>query len=809
MSEAFRDLPADLRYGLRRLRRTPVFTAAAVATLALGIGATAALYSVVHAVLLTPLPYDAPERLVMLRESTNISPLIPMSAPEVDHLRRESTTCQDIAALDLVAFALSQDGAAEEVPGALVSEGFFTMLGTRPHLGRFLEEQEDSDTVPVVLSYGLWQGRFGGDPKVLGLPLEMYWNASFGPDRELGTSFTVVGVLPQSFSSPMGSPDLWAPLPRNPERTLADGHHLFPFARLAEGATVDGAQEELSSLLADLGAGQRVHQGELGATVVPLPERDVARIRPALLALAGAALLVLLIACANVASLLLARSIARRSELALRASLGASRSRLARQLGVESLLVAVFGSVLGLALAQGGISILRTLAPASLPRVEEIRIGGAVLAFTAITCLATTLLCGLWPALRQTRPRWLSGLRTGALGDSDRRGGRSFLVVAEVAMAVMLLVGTGLLLRSFDRLLQVDPGFQADRLLTFRISLPILRYPEGEQRKLFFQQSLERLEQLPGVSSVAAANSIPRLPLNFAINFSVEGREQAEDKPLSAAFRQVSTGYFETLGVGVSRGRPFEDRDFEGPPRTAIINQALADAVWPGADPLGQRLTPAFPNAEAVTIIGVAGNVRQLGPSRDPGPCLYLPRISGRARHFVLRATVPPADLGPLIRREIAALDPAQPVSNLSTMGELLDGWVSRERFRSRLLVLFASLALGLAAVGTYGVLNDSVGRRTRELGLRAALGARRGQLVSLVLGQGLRLVLLGLALGVLGSAFLSRFLESQLFGITPWDPASYGAMIFALLLVATAAISIPAYHAGKVDPMEALRQES
>ena len=809
----------DFKFALRTLAKNPGFAAVATLTLALGIGASTTIYSVVDAVLLTPLPYEEPERLVMLRESST-SPMIPMSAREFLHLEETAKTetaktLAGVAALDLVDFNVVWDSGAERTTGAMVSADFFELFGVYPALGRGFadDEEEPGRNRVVLLSHRFWQERFGGDPDVVGRELRALWSASFGPARELGESLTVIGVLPREYISPMGPRDLWVPLALSAANVEGAAHYLFPFARLAPGVDIDSAQAELSeiqrasALSADQAPG---HRGEVGVTVTSLSQRAVGRVRPALLAISGAVIFVLLIASANVANLLLARASVREREIALRLSLGASRGRLVSQLLVESLVLASLGAALGLLLAHGGVAALKALQPLALPRITEIAIDGRVLAMTAALTLATAFVFGLAPALSASRFSFSRNLRDAA-GDGLGAGSRlrRTLVVAEIALSVVLLVGAGLLVRSFGSLLDVDLGFEPEHVLTFQVALPQLAYPDSEARQVFYSEAVEELEALPEVVSAAAVNSLPLSFLNTAGRLAIEGRPAEDGEVRAVSYRMVSAAYFETLGISVLRGEGFRAQDVRRRPEVAIVNQALVRRDWDGEDPIGSIITIPTLGPTQMRVVGVVADVHQRGPASPPRPTVYLPSVGfPRAMSFAVRGRGEPEALSEAARRVIRSLDPEQPIHNVAAMSQAGSAWLSRPKFNAFLSTLFAGLALALAAVGIYGVLNFSVSRRTREMGIRQALGARRGDVLRLVVGQGMRLVWAGLALGLVASFGLTRFLDSLLFGVEATDPATFVAISGLLVVVALAAVYVPARRATWVEPVTALRHE-
>lgn len=802
------DLLRDLRLACRSLARRPGFTLVAVLTLALGLGVNAALFSVADSLLLEPLPYEEPDELVMLRTRLSVSPMVPMSPLHLETLEERSRTLESVAAMDLLSFHLRGADGAERIDGALASPGFFDIFGTRALRGRLFDAAEHEPGLgerPVVLSHGFWQERFGGDESVLGRRLEMAWNAGFGPDRRLGAAFVVVGVLPPDFLPPQGEPDVWAPLALDAEQAAMPYPYLFPFGRLADDASPEAVREELSALVREAGAeGLDQRDPELGVTVVPLVERGTGELRSGLRVLGVAVVFVLLVACANVAMLLVARAAERRDELATRAALGASRLRLMRDLLAECLLLGLAGGALGLVLARFGVEGLRRLRPAALPRIENLALDGSALVFAVVLAVVASLLAGLWPAWRSAR---IADGRT-ARGTSPFRGG---LVAVEVALAVTLAVGAGLLWRSFAHLqdtdLGVDPG-----VLSFQLSLPVHAYPDAADRAAFHRRVAESLAALPGVEGVAAINTLPLTLLNTATALEIEGLPAEDGEPRSAAYRDVlapprgAEDYFRTLGIPLRHGRLLQ----RGDEMAAVVNESFVRAVSEAdaRDLLGRRMDLLSLGRDGVEIVGIVADVRQAGPIRDVRPTVYLPGLDAASVGFVVGSPRDPASLGPEIRRAVAAVDPAQPVHALRTFGEMAAPWIARPRFHAALMGLFAALGLVLAALGVYGVLAQAVARRRREIGVRVALGAAPRRLLAWVLGEGLRPVAIGLVAGLAASLYLGRFLEGLLFGVEPNDPLTLAATALVLLLVAGVATLIPARRSLRVEPAEALREE-
>ena len=650
----------------------------------------------------------------------------------------------------------------------------------------------------------------------------MSWNANFGPDRHLGQTFTIAGVLPPDFLSPMSGPrDLW--VSARFEQPALQSHYLFPFARLREDATPEQTAAEMGAILQAMERTAEdavAHEGELDATVVLLPERSVSRVKTALWALLGAVGFVLLIACVNVANLLLARSASRQREVAVRVALGAGSGRLTRQLFTEALLLATLGTAVGLGLARAGVAVLVALQPTAVPRLGEIAIDGRVFAFTVILTFLTAIVFGLLPARATFRESLTPRLRDGTRGTDGGSRLRAALVVVEVALAVVLLVGSGLLIRSFAHLQEVDLGLDAERVLSFELALPSLGYGERHRQEAFHAAALERLAALPGVESVAVVNNLPLGVLTTAMGFDIVGRPAAEGERRHAAYRSVSPGYFKTLGIPLLAGEPLawedlprgQDADGEDLRATVVlINRTLAERFFPDGDALGAQITSA-PDRPPVRIAGIVGDVRSTGPAREIRPRIYFPGLRGRSKGYLLRVadgdpTVSPA-LQAAVERTIQSIDPEQPIHGVRSLATSADGWVSRPRFNAFLLTLFAALALVLSAVGIFGVLSFSVSRRRRELGVRMALGADRGDVVGLVVREGMRLATAGLVVGLALALALVRLLTSLLHGVSPQDPTTYAVISGALLAVAFVAVALPARRATLVEPVVALREE-
>ncbi|HEY9283638.1 MAG TPA: ABC transporter permease [Pyrinomonadaceae bacterium] len=802
----------DLRYGLRMLAKNPGFTAVAVIALALGIGANSAIFSVVNTVLFRPLPYKDPERLVMVWEEGTLEGFPINSASAANYLdwRDQNQVFAGMAVIGRASFNLTGVGEPERIDGRRVSASLFPLLGTEPQLGRAFTAEEDSSGAGrvVVLSHGLWLRRFGARPDIIGRPLTLN-----------GEAHEVVGVMPPHFQFPSRDDQLWVPIAFTPQQAANRGNNSFEvIARLKPGVTRDQAESEMDAIAARL---RRQHPGVVksdGSVIIPLHEQLVGDIKPALLVLLGAVGFVLLIACANVANLLLARAAVRQKEIAVRLALGAGRRRLVRQFLTESVLLSVIGGAVGLLLALWGVNLLKAFIPKNVSQVAAVAVDANVLTFTLAVSLLTGLIFGLAPALQASRFNLNETLKEGGRDSAAGRRGnrlRSLLVIAEVAISLVLLIGAGLLVNSFLRLRNVDPGFRADNLLTMRIALPAVKYPDQPRRAAFYNELLGRVAALPGVRSAAVTNWIPLTLQGDTFGISVEGRPDPgpQERP-DIVTRVVSPGYFGTMGIELSRGRPFDERqDRADSAPVAIISETMARRLWPGEDPLGKRLRPGGPDSVAawITVVGVAEDVRQFELTAAPRLQMYLPHVQATffvPSHLVVSTQVEPLGLAAAVREAVWGIDKDQPVSDVRTMEEILSESIARQRFSMLLLGIFAGVAMLLGAVGIYGVVSYSVTQRAHEIGVRMALGARRGSVLRLIIGQGLKLVLIGVAVGIAAAFVLTRLMESLLFGVSATDPATFAAIPLVLVAAATLASYIPARRATKIDPIVALRYE-
>ena len=802
----------DLKYAIRSLAKSPGFTAVAVTTLALGIGANTAIFSVVHAVLLRPLPYASPERLVAVGEDNagRGFHLATASPPNFFDWRSRASGFEAMAAYSPETMELASAGAPERVEATACSPELFAVLGTPPQIGRALvpgDARLDAGRV-VVLSHRLWQQRFGADSAVVGRIMILD-----------GVARQIAGVMPVGFAFPEEHADLWVPLRFGLDvDTQRGAHYLRVIGRLKPGVSAPQAHAQVRAIADGLAAQYPNTNAGWSASVEPLQSSLVRGVRPGLLVLLAAVGLVALIACANVANLMLARAAGRRQELSIRFALGAGTGRITRQLLTEAMVLALAGGAAAAALAAWCTGLLVRIAPASLPHVNDIALDGPVLAFTAALAIATGLAFGMipaWNASRAARRDGTPGVARGATAAPTVSRSRSTLVIAETALALTLLVGAGLLLKSFTRLLAVDPGFDPRSVLAFQVSLPESRYPNGDRLTAFYRELLPRLAALPDARSSGAIFGLPLTQFGFSSSFKETDRPApvSEADELHAQVRLASRDYFATARIRLVRGRLFTAADRRGAPGVLLASESAARQFWPGGDVIGRPLRfDARPGDDRIEgeVVGVVGDVRDAGLDSAPPPVFYgsLDQVPVDTVSVLVRSHGRPEALAAPVRAAVAALDPSLPVAKLAPFEDVVADSVARPRFYLRLLTLFAALATGLAAVGIAGVTAYTVAQRTREIGVRAALGAARADILRLVFGQSLRPVLLGAAAGVGASLLLTRFLAGLLYGVTATDPATFAATLGVLLATAAAACVLPALHAARIDPMEALRQE-
>jgi putative ABC transport system permease protein len=799
------DLWQDLRYAARMLRKQPGFAAAAILTLALGIGANTAIFSVANAVLLRPLPFHESERLVLIHQS---SPKVAFRFVPFLNFRDwqdQNQVFAQMAASRGQNFNLTGGGEAERIVGTEVTHEYFAVFGAQPLLGRSFAPDEDKPGAPlvVVLGHGLWQRRFGGDPNILGQTLTLN-----------NDGYTVIGVMPAGQTP---ASELWTSLgrraddPRLSNRGIAPG--LIVHARRKPGVTLRQAQAEMDALASRLERQYAANQ-DVSIRVADLTEINVRETRPALLVLVGAVAFVLLIACVNLANLLLTRALARQREIVVRIALGAARGRIIRQTLTESVMLSFCAGLVGLLLGYSGMDALVALAPANTPRITEVRMDGWVLAFTASLTLLTGLLTGLAPAWQATRANLNETLKEGGRGAT---GSRSFLrgtlVVVQVAFALVLLIGAGLMLKTFVRLQNADLGFNPAQVLSLRFALPQLGYAEPQKRLTFVAELLNRLKALPGVEAVAVTSVLPLSGSSTTAVFTTEAIPTPAPGTASANDLAWVTGdYFQALGIRFLRGRPFNDHDAVNSPPVVVVDETLARDAWPGRDPLGRqiRINMGDWNGPWRTVVGVVQHVKNYGAAQPSRFEAYLPHsqdpVSGGA--IVLRTTATPASLAPAVRAQIRALDENLPVYSVQTMEDYVANQLGQRRLALILLGAFAVMAIALAAVGIYGVLSFAVSRRTHETGIRRALGAQTRDVLRLIIGQGMKLATLGIAVGLVGAFALTRVMKTLLFEVSATDPFTFAGIALLLTIVALLACWIPARRATKVDPLVALRYE-
>jgi predicted permease len=802
---------ADVRYAARSLRRNPAFTIVAVLTLALGVGANTAIFSVVNGVVLRALPYAEPERLVTVSSTIGVRQAM-VSGPDFMDWRRQARSIADFAASYGSAHetVLTGSGEPERLTQARVTANAFDLLGMRAVLGRAFATGEDDESAPRVamLSEALWQRRFGGDSSIVGRSLVFD-----------GFPTTVIGIVPPEMRWPNDA-DVWLTT-RFSADDLAEGSRgarwIGVVGRLAPGATLAAARSEMDAIAARLAQLDPRHNQDVGTRVTPLLESVVGEVRKPLWVLLGAVGFVLLIACGNVASLSLGRIAARSAELAVRTALGGSRLRIARQILTESLLLALVGSVVGVLFAVAGIRGLKAIAPVDLPRLDEVRLDATVLAFTLGLTVLAGVLFGVVPAMRGAATGLHDRLRAagrGSPGAPDGGRSRRLLVVAEVALTVVLLIGAGLLLRSFARLRAVDPGFRAERVSTFAVSLPTTRYGTAERQRVFTSNLLERLGKVPGVNSAAVSFLLPLSGGGFGFTFEVDARASGTgaDEPRAQA-RVATPDYFAAMGIPLIRGRIFDERDRFGGPPVVVISRDLAQRYFPGEDPIGRRLQTGWGMHDSRfggEVVGVVGDVRQLSLERGVTAHIYMSYDQWPLNDFdvVVRADAPYAAVASGARAALRELDPDIPMAGMRPLPELVDASLGPRRFQMTLLGAFAVVAVSLAVVGIYGVIAYGVRLRRREIGVRLALGATRRRVVRMVLSDGLRLVMAGVTIGVLLGFGLTQVLSSLLFEVHARDPLTFVVAAAALIGAAVLACVIPARGAAGLDPVETIRSE-
>jgi putative ABC transport system permease protein len=817
----------DIRYGLRQLWKHPAFTIVAVLTLALGIGANTAIFSVVNALLLKPLPFPESQQLIAVgmrdtREKRTTTQLNSLSYPDFFDFRAQNQTLSSIAVFRDQSFALKSEEGATSLHGVKSSADLFDVLGIKPVIGRtFAREDEQAGGGPggfkVIISYDFWKKHFGGEASALGRTVELSRRA-----------FTVIGVMPAGFQYPISSEGVDAYVTIAEDASNADGskpqtenrgsHSLESIARLKPGVTIEQAQAELSTIAANLEKQYPDTNSYFGVASKPLREDLIGDVRTALYVLFGAVLCVLLIANANVANLLLARASVRGKEMALRAAVGASRARIVRQLLTESLLLAALGGGFGLLIAQWGTEALIRTVPQNIPRISTIQLDGVVLVFTLLVSLGTGVIFGLVPAWQASHvdlnTSLKSGSRTGSGAESKGRL-RNGLVVAEVALALVLLICAGLLIQSFSRLGRVPLGVHTEHLLTASVQLPGVSYPKNENIIAFYDQFLSRIRALPGVESASTIVPLPLSGSNMVTDFDIEEHPMPEGQRAAAPVRIIATDYFQTMGIPLKQGRVFNDDDRLDSAPVVIVNERFANKYFPGQNVLGKRIKPGFSaddtGEKMREIIGVVGNVKHLSLRNDDSPEQYLARtqIPMDITSIVVRANVAnPAGLTNALRKELASLDGTIPLRSVRVFDEYISRSLARPRFNALLISIFAGTALVLTAIGIYGVMAYSVAQRTNEIGIRIALGAAQSSIFRLIVGQAMSLVAISLVIGVAGAFAATRLLNSLLFGVGASDPVTFIGIVLLVSAVAFIAAWVPARRATRVDPIIALRAE-
>ena len=805
----------DLKFAIRQLRKNPGFTAVAVLTLALGIGANTAIFSVINGVLLRPLPYKEPHRLVtVLHFGWN-----PVSPADFFDWRQQQTVFERIAAAQYWGGTLTGRDKPESIPGLSMGEGLFELLGVEPMLGRTFaaDEFQPGKNQVLVLSHRLWQGRFGGETNIIGQSVILD-----------GKSYVIIGVMPPSFRfAPFWAvhAEMWAPLWLADRVNDRGGHSLRVFARLKSGVSPEQAQAEMDAICKRLEVAYPETNKGLKVSVDSLRDKAVGNVRPALLVLLTAVVFVLMIACGNLTNLMLARATVRRREIAIRAALGAGHWRLVKQLLCESILLSLFGGILGLLIAFWGVDALTKFVQGRIPRFEGVQVNAATLAFTLFISLVTGIVFGLAPAVRSSRPDLTESLKESGRGSTEGRAHgrlRSALIVSEMAVALVLLIGAGLMMRSLLKLEAVDPGLNPQNVLTFTVSLAGLPEYVGAKREAFYQSLFQQIESSPGVQSVSAVNHLPLEGDMWSDTLQIEGRPPtAPGESIGAAYRVCRPGYFRTMGITLLRGRDFTERDKLDAPGVVIINETLAHRQFPNEEPIGHRITFDNPqkNPNWLTIVGVIKDVKQHDLKVPALNEVYLPfsqqrhYLEGTSVHLaymtvVVRTATDPLSFVKPVGQILRKLDSNLPASNVASLEQVMANAMWQPKFNLCLVGVFAAVGLVLATVGIYGLISYSVSQRTHEIGIRMALGADRRDTLQLVIHQGMLLALVGVLMGLGASFLLTRLLTTQLFGVPANDPLTFASVSVLLLVVALLACLVPALRATKVDPMEALRYE-
>ena len=797
----------DLRLATRMLARRPLFTSMAVLTLALAIGATTAIFSVVNGVLLKPLPYrDADNLMTVWQFNTSEGKPEEVSAANFLDYRQQSQAFEQMALAEPYSHDMLGRGEPEAMPSWLVTEDFFPALGAAALHGRTLlaDDYREGNQDAVVLSYGLWQRRFGGEHSIIGEKLLLD-----------GRPHTVIGVMPPEFHFPPGK-EMWAPkVVDEDEKRRRASNYMMVVGRLKAGVTPAQAGEDLKRVAGELSQLYPQTNGEMSASVVPLSEHLTGEVRPALLVLFGAVALVLLIACANVANLLLVRGAEREREFAIRSAIGAARRRLVQQMLTESLVLAAAGGLAGVLLASWGVDIIRGLGPDNIPRLDQVSIDGRVLSFALLLSALTATVFGILPALHFSRPDLHRSLKEGSRTASAGRGRhrlRNALVVAEIALALVLLVGAGLLARSFIGLIQTNPGFTSKNLLALEVhAWGVQRTPA--QRRQFFDSTLERISHVAGVENAAAISALPfhenRIDIN--VNFTIEDRAAPEPGQEPSAYITVITpDYFRTMKIPLLKGRSFTDADTDVSAPVMVISEQFARRFFPDEDPIGKRVTPKYGKPVTREIVGVVADVKTEGLGTEPRAEMFLPHAQQPtgSMTYVVRTASDPMTVLAAVKGGIWAVDKDLPINRVNVVNDLISGSLSGSRFNLLLVGSFSALALALASIGVYGLVSFTTNMRTHEIGIRQALGAHPGDIIAMIMRDGVKLALAGVGVGLLGSFLLTRFLGRMLYNVSTTDPATFAAVSLVLVGVALAASFVPARRATRVDPMDALRHE-
>ena len=797
----------DLRYAIRMLLKRPWFTCTVVLTLALGIGANTALFSIINVLLLRPLPLPQPEQMVQVWEVSRQSgnQKFPVALPNMVDWRTQSSSFANIAAYSPTSLNLTGEDQPERISVLSVTPDYFKVIGVTPAMGRDLREEDGLPNAPrtAVLNYGFWQRHFAADPQIIGRTIRLN-----------SENCTVIGVMPKGFNFPDSEVAVWAPMRGNLTAAGRQVHAYQAIARLKPGVALQQAQAEMNAIASRLEQEYPDTNKDVGIRLVSLQKELVETEQPRLLLLFGALLTVLLITCANLAGLLSARASARQKESAIRSALGAGRHRLVRQMLTESMLMVLLGGGLGVLIAHLGVKALLAIYPSSPATWTEFGIDRAALLFTLAISVLVGLGFGLLPALQFSRTRLNETLKEGNRGTAGRGTERlrSVLVTVQIALALILLTAGGLLIRSMRQLQHVNPGFNSEQLLTMQLALP-RKYAEDEQKTRFFEDVLAQVKALPDVKTAAVASQLPFIGENSASSFQIVGGPPLPSgQTLDTNRRTVSADYFQTLGLQLVRGRTFDNRDTAQAPRVVIINEAMARKFWPGDDPLDRYVT--FNSSTQYQIVGVVSNAKHSSLQEEDEPTAYTShqQVTSRTMDLAVRANYSfdrePAALVNSIRQTVSKIDPEQPIFNIATMDQRLSQSIAPQRFVALLLSLFATLALIQALIGIYGVMSYAVSQRRQELGIRMALGAHSGNILSLVLKRGMKLTLIGMALGLVGAVASTRLLRDMLFGIKPFDPLTFAVMTLLLIGISLVACFLPARRATKVDPMNVLRNE-